>query len=330
MKRDLWIKYRYPAVVGLFTFAGITILLVFIFTLGAQHGSFIRSMEIIAEFEDVGGLKKGDNVWYYGVRVGAIKEIAIMGRDKVRVRMSVEQGLDSLIRSDARVRMGSDGLMGNRIIVIFGGTADAPAITSGIILRSVRAPDTRKLLEDAVEGGKDLNVILKNLRSITAAISEGEGALGMMISDSTLAADLSASGSGLRNAVSEARRLAMVGRSAGVRLDRLLAKAGEEGYLLDELLTDTLGYPAIMASLQDVQAATGHLRHVSGRLDSLLVDKGSEGSVASMILNDPVSGRRLAAILANLDSASRKLDEDLLAARESFLLRRYFRKKRSR
>ncbi|MFM7328703.1 MAG: MlaE family ABC transporter permease [Bacteroidota bacterium] len=53
------------------------------------------------------------------------------------------------------------------------------------------------------------------------------------------------------------------------------------------------------------------------------------GSIG-LALSDPATADRISAILTNLDSASRKLDEDLLAARESFLLRRYFRKKQRR
>ncbi|MFM8348904.1 MAG: MlaE family ABC transporter permease, partial [Bacteroidota bacterium] len=58
----------------------------------------------------------------------------------------------------------------------------------------------------------------------------------------------------------------------------------------------------------------------------LLLYMGSIG----LALSDPATADRISAILTNLDSASRKLDEDLLAARESFLLRRYFRKKQRR
>jgi len=46
-----------------------------------------------------------------------------------------------------------------------------------------------------------------------------------------------------------------------------------------------------------------------------------------MLLNDEQSAEKIKSTLQNLQSASKKLDEDLEALQHNFLLRRFFKKK---
>ena len=62
-------KNKRSVIVGLFVTIGILILLVGVFTLGGQKKTFVPSINILAVFDNVNGLQKGDNVWFSGVKV---------------------------------------------------------------------------------------------------------------------------------------------------------------------------------------------------------------------------------------------------------------------
>ena len=65
-------------IVGLFTFIGLIILVAGILVLGTQQNKFSKNLLVTTYFNDVKGLKVGNNVWFSGVKVGIIKEITFV------------------------------------------------------------------------------------------------------------------------------------------------------------------------------------------------------------------------------------------------------------
>src|ERR1700712_3337426 len=117
---------RRAITVGIFLSLGLVIFMIGIFTLGGEQKSFAKNIQISAVFDDVSGLKKGNDVWFSGVKVGNITSIRFVGTSQVDVRMKVDQSIQQFIHRNAGVRIRSDGLIGNKIIVIDGGSPQAP------------------------------------------------------------------------------------------------------------------------------------------------------------------------------------------------------------
>src|ERR1700712_4690619 len=109
-------------IVGIFILIGIVILIVGVLTLGGQRKSFVKAISVDAVFDDVGGLQKGNNVWFSGVKIGTVKRIHFSGDSKVEISMNIDDASKEYIHKDARARISTDGLIGNKIIVIYGGT----------------------------------------------------------------------------------------------------------------------------------------------------------------------------------------------------------------
>ena len=77
-------------VVGIFIFLGIAIFVLGVFTLGGQKKTFVKSFEINVVFDDIQGLKTGNNVWFSGVKIGTIKKIQFYGTSQVQVVLSID------------------------------------------------------------------------------------------------------------------------------------------------------------------------------------------------------------------------------------------------
>src|SRR5690606_2416978 len=108
-------------VVGLFVFLGIVILLAGIFIVGGQQNRFGGAVRISAIFNNVGGLKKGGNVWFSGVKIGTIREVNFTENSKVEIVMVINKESREYIRKDAEAVISSEGFIGNKMIVIEGG-----------------------------------------------------------------------------------------------------------------------------------------------------------------------------------------------------------------
>src|SRR3954463_13088847 len=115
-------------IVGIFLALGLVIFILGVFTLGGQQKSFVKNIHISAVFDDVAGLKKGNDVWFSGVKVGTITSIKFVGTSQVDVNMKVDQSVQQFIHRNAGVHISSDGFIGNKLIVIDGGSPQAPQV----------------------------------------------------------------------------------------------------------------------------------------------------------------------------------------------------------
>src|SRR5215467_2692560 len=109
------VQNRRAILVGLFIFFGVAILFGGMLVLGSQRKTFEKTITLNAIFNDVGGLQKGNNIWFSGVKVGTVKRLKLISQTQVEVEMRVEKQAEDYIRKDSRAKIGSDGLIGNRI-----------------------------------------------------------------------------------------------------------------------------------------------------------------------------------------------------------------------
>ena len=92
---------------------------------GNLRETFKNKLLVVAHFDEVNGLKKGNNIWFSGVKVGIVNSLTFYGKSQVEVSMNIATTVKQYIRKDAKVRISSDGLIGNKILVIYGGTENA-------------------------------------------------------------------------------------------------------------------------------------------------------------------------------------------------------------
>src|SRR5688500_19879527 len=114
--------------VGIFVFLGLLILIAGILTLDGQKNSFQKKLTVRAIFDDVGGLQTGDNVWFSGVKIGTVKKMTFHGTSQIEVIMNVEKKAQQYIRKNAKAKISSEGFIGNKLVVIYGGTMQAQPI----------------------------------------------------------------------------------------------------------------------------------------------------------------------------------------------------------
>ena len=177
--------------IGLFTFVGILVLFVAIFFIGSQKNLFSSTFGIYGTFKNVNGLNVGNNVRFAGINVGVVQGINIVNDSTVRVDLTINNNVEKFIKKDSKLSIGSDGLMGDKLVVIVpGGIESTEEIKGGGQLASIPPFDVDKVIgrfTKVVDNAADLT---GGLAAIVNKVNNGKGSIGRLINNDQLSRDL--------------------------------------------------------------------------------------------------------------------------------------------
>jgi len=306
--------------VGLFLALGLLVFIVGVFTLGSQSKTFSKSIHISAVFDDVAGLKTGNSVWFSGVKVGGISKINFIGPGEVDVTMSIDESSQQYIHRNAQAHIGSDGLIGNKIIVIDGGSPQAPIIHNNDVLQAAKLLSTDDMLKTLQQNNENLLAITGDFKLLSHKILQGKGTVGTLMADSSMALQLKASMKNLQIATESAARMA-------AQLNTFSAKMNTKGGFADKLLTDTTSFNKIKGAIGQLQQAATNANTITTNLTKASDKLNSNDNVIGVLLNDQKSADQVKASINNLQAGSVKLNDDLEAAQHNFFLKGFFKKR---
>lgn len=172
--------------VALFIASGFILFLVAIFVIGGKENLFTPTFTIRAEFESVSGLKNGSTVRFNGINVGKVDLIEIQSTNKVLVEMIIEKSVQQYIKKDSKVTIGSDGLVGNKVIDITPGTPGNPSVQDHEMLASIKPVEVADIMNSLKESSDNASDITKDLSEITAKVNNGQGTIGQLVNNDTL------------------------------------------------------------------------------------------------------------------------------------------------
>ena len=306
--------------VGIFLFIGILIFLLGVFTLGGQRKTFVKSFQLNVVFDDIQGLKVGNNVWFSGVKVGIIKKIEFYGTSQVKVTLNVEEEAHKYIHKDAKASISSDGLIGNKIVVIDGGSPKFPFIEDGDLIAVNKTLSTDDIMKTLQVNNKNLNDITRDFKLLASNLVEGKGTLGALLTDQQIADDFKAIVKNLERTTASTNRMAS-------ELSAFSSKLNTKGGLADELLTDTVVFAKLRSSIVELQKTAASTAKMTENLDHASGQLTKSDNAVGILLNDPKAADQVKTLMNNLETSSKKLDENMEALQHNFLLRGYFKKK---
>ena len=146
--------------------------------------------KLTATFHNVSGLQVGNNIRFSGINVGIIDNIHIMNDSTVKVDMLIRKEVKQFIKSDSEVAVGSEGLIGDRLLIISQGSFEAPLVREGEQLGSVEPVETDAIMLSLKVTAENAEVITQELAEIMVKINGGEGTLGRLIQDTTIARNI--------------------------------------------------------------------------------------------------------------------------------------------
>ena len=312
--------YKRPFIVGAFIFIGLIMLVAGIFMVGSQQKFFEKKFTIKMIFDDVSGLQPGNNVWLSGVKVGTVKKVSFYGIKQVEVTASIEKLAQACISKDAKAKISTDGFIGNKIVIIYGGTMEAGTTSDGDVLRSERSISTDEMIATLQANNKNLEEITNDFKKITRTIVSGEGTIGRLINDGSMIKELQAT-------IKNFKTTSLESKEAAANVMNFTSRLDTQNGLVNQLISDTSTFKALEETIAQLkEAATtaavfmDNVQTASGKLNE-------KDNPVGVLLNDEETAKNLKEMISNLNTSSEKLNEDLEAMQHNFLFRGYFKKK---
>lgn len=295
---------KHAVIVGIFVFIGLAFLMSGILIVGNLRNTFNRKMKLVALFDDVGGLTRGNNVWYSGVKIGSVSSMDFFGESQVEVGLNIETKARQYIRKDAKVKISSDGFIGNKILVIYGGSQQSDEVQEGDTLGVEKSFSSEDMINTFQDNNKNLLAITNDFKIISRKLASGEGTIGKLLNDSSVYENIDAATASLKDASVSAQQLAgsLAKFSSGLTV---------KGTLANDLITDTLIFSSVKASVLQLQRIADT---AAVFITNLKLAGSNPNSPIGVLLLDDEAGARIKETIKNLESSSVKLDEDLEAA----------------
>lgn len=312
-------KNTRSVVLGIFIILALIIFALGLFVLGGKQSTFGKTIAVSSVFENVGGLKGGSNVLFGGVKVGIVKEIRLMPGNKVQVEMNIENDKKQFIARDAIVRLGNDGLVGSKLLEIYGGDTKNGIVSDGGILKSEQGSSMEELFATLQVNNKNLVEITTDLKQISRKILNGDGSVGKLINDPSLANNLQALVSKLQISANNAQTLTQDVAAFTAKLDK-------PGTMTYNVLNDTVIFSRLRSTSRQLDAMANNAQVIVKKLNNTADKLNDTDKPAGMMLNDENTANELKDIINNLQTGTEKLNETLDALRHNFLLRGSFRR----
>jgi len=183
MKKDTNNKIR----VGVFISLGIAVFILGIYFIGERQQLFRSTFRVSGVFKDVAGLQAGNNVRFSGINVGTVENITIVSDTSVRVEILIDENTRKFIKKDAVASIGSEGLMGNKILIISPGTGGKVEIENNDTVLTVQPINMDDVLVSLKTTIDNTSLVTSDLSKITNNIQSGKGTIGKLLMDRTYA-----------------------------------------------------------------------------------------------------------------------------------------------
>ncbi|NUM31264.1 MAG: MCE family protein [Bacteroidetes bacterium] len=304
---------------GVFVIVGAIALIVSMYIIGAKQNFFGSNFRIYTEFKEVNGLMAGHNVRFAGIDVGTVEKIEILNDTTVKVTMLINNDVQKHIKKKSQAMIGTDGLMGNKLINIISVSQKSESVNDGDYIKSKTLFNVDEIMKTLATTNNNTKTITEDLKQITKKINNSN-ALWSLLNDYELTEQI-------KNTIVEIKitgeRTALITGNLQKIVSDIKAGKGSIG----SLLMDTTFSGKLNQTIVKIDALGDNTARVTGDLGFITEKiKRGEGNIGTLIMDTTIV-KDLNESLINLKDGSKSFSENMEALKHSILFKRYFRKK---
>ncbi|MBI4853489.1 MAG: MCE family protein [Acidobacteria bacterium] len=316
--------------VGLLVLLAGGITLAIILTISGDIGFFKNTITIRTKLPQVDGLRQGTEVRLAGVYIGQVSDVILLPiaeDDKQKIQsVEIVMKINSIIngvsakeriREDSVVKLGSIGLLGDKVIDITPGTKTNKAIEENALVKGDQEASLPQVVSSTSNILQDIDELADQVKSIAKNINEGKGNLGLIIRDEKLYNNANAT-------ILESQKLVERIRDGGGTVGKLL----NDPSLYDQIQTTTKKAETLIADISAGKGTIGKIatddeiynrtNKILERLDTIAakiettadkIDHG-QGTVSQLLNNDSLY-KETQNTISNLNHLTVRIDKTL-------------------
>ena len=253
---------------GIFVSLGLVVLILAIYYIGEKQLLFQSTFRLTGVFTDVGGLQPGNNVRLSGISIGTVESISLVSDTTVRVEIVIDESSRKFIKKDAVATIGSEGLIGNKVLVINPGTGGKKSIENNDVIQTAQPIDVDDIMVSLKTTIDNTAIITGDLAKISTNIESGKGTIGRLMMDQTWRENIQATIVNLKEGSDEFKIV--------------MDKAGEIDSILIAIKT-TIAYSSAITN--DLATITNSIQSGEGTIGRLLMNTTAAENFDSTMVN---------------------------------------------
>lgn len=304
---------------GLFVITGTLLMVLALYLIGSKRNLFSNTVTVNAIFYNVNGLMPGNNVRYSGIDVGTVDKIIINSDTAILVKMVIEKKVRPFIKKNAIASIGTDGLMGNKLVNINSISAPSLPVEEGDVLLSLRPVETDEMVRTLNQTNKNLAVITEDIKSLTQKFNRQNNIFHILTD--TMAAE------NIRAAFREFRSAAENADEITERVNNVVVDIQDGQGVIGSLVYDTASANKIGYIVTNLQHISDSIALITSQLNTFSKNLNNPGGLAYSLLKDSMMTTDVKQTLSNINQSAAKLNENMKAMQRNFLFRKYFKEK---
>jgi len=333
---------------GIFVTAGILLFITAIYFIGVNRNLFGSNFVLRSEFKNVSGLKQGSNVRLSGINIGTVNKIDFISDSLVLVKLVIRKDVQKYIKTDAVASIASDGLMGDKILIISPGTTSTTMVKDNDMIASYKTIEIDDLFSSIKQSTDNAKVITDELVEFSANMNTKNSLLTKIMTNKDFASRIDKTIENLQISSQELAKFTPIlnhknGTVAKIFTDKkwsdnietsisnlrnssreisiFTTKLNDKNNVLSHLSSnDTLAI-SIEKTVRNLEKSSDDLIQFTSKINN-------DENVLSKLSNNPKLGRSVDSTIINIEKGVGELRELEAAARNNFLLRGYFNKKK--
>lgn len=305
---------------GIFVLSGTILLIIALYLMGNKQNLFGSTFRISAEFHNVDGLMVGNNVRFAGIDVGTVESVEIINDTSVKVVMVLEKSIQPFIKLNSLAGVGTDGLMGNKLVNINSVKQTSRSVVEGDVIQTIRPIEMDEMVRTLNSTNDNINVISSNLRNITDKINSKNSLWNLLLD--TVVAD------NVKSAVVNLKLMSNQGVMVTGDLSQITKDVRAGKGSIGALITDTILSYEVKQTVVNLNKMSDTMAVMSGNLSSIVAQlKSGKGSMG-ILLNDTNLVYDLNKSIKDIDKGAQSFDENMEALHYSWPFKKYYKKKK--
>ena len=332
---------------GLFVIVGISLFIIAIYYIGKNRNLFGSNFNLRSEFENVSGLKEGSNVRLSGITIGTVNKIEFISDSLVLVKLLIRDDVQQYIKTDATASIGSDGLVGDKVLIISPGANSKNTVKNNDYIASNSTIELEDIMNSVKKSADNAEVITQQLANFSYKMNDKKGFLAKVMTNKDFANSMERIIVNLELSTKEIAHFApkinnpdgaisklfsdknfadridntMINLQKSVTdLNDFTAKMNADDNVLSKLMTDPDFAKSLETTLQNLETSSNEFVKFTSKIND-------ESNVLSKLIDNKRLGKSVDSTITNLEMGAKKINELEEAAKNNFLLKSYFNKK---